>query len=340
MNKFIFELESHTRWAFLPNSCNEIDLIDDNQLIDYFNSKESELKKVFNDENFELSFSNKGQIELIAYGELSLNKFAIKAMNLLYFISVCSGYNVKYKDYLIYNNKKITFFSFPIEDTLPIINGEKIKLYKDIKYHEIGLKNIFDNHETFKMILNSDTRQLDIGINYYNCLFYKDMFNRPNINFKNIVASIESLISAINKDKYTEKENKNKDEFVEFTKENKKLEKFISIKRVGLSEKLIDTFKIIEDILSVKFNKNTINLLSEKIANTRNYLSHLYEVKSTTKMLTDNQIHDLSPLIQMIFRILYLDYFKIDKKILGQNFFKMIPNKIILKDFIIQKNKN
>lgn len=242
----------------------------------------------------------------------------------LYFISICNGYNCRFKTTAnIDGVEALNFFTYAEEDKT------ELPLSKDLKYHEIALEDIKSN---FGIILNklfSENRYFILNLlsNYYSMVVYKDFAGNGIYKFRNIITNIESIFTILKKEEYKKFEDKNR-QYIRMLAEKTgysctELKNHISPCRFSLKDKLKDLFKYLNNYgLHFKFG---LDEESERIANTRNFISHLFN--ENKKYISDKQMTKYTIVFEVIFRMLFLEYFGVDKQIIHSKFLR---NKLIL----------
>jgi len=172
---------------------------------------------------------------------------------------------------------------------------------------------------------------LSLLSNYYSIVFYKDFIGNGIHKFRNIVANIESIITTINAKKYLDDENENKEYFAVLNNisgvSKSKLKKHLSFRRVSLEEKLKDSFEYMEKF-GLRFKLN-VNKECKKIADTRNFVSHLFETDK--EYLSETEISDYTAVFEEMFRMLFLEYCGVSYTLIGEKFLRNAPICIKLK---------
>lgn len=325
MHEFSAELKSHTSWCQIFE-----DLSDE----PYPETVLFKTHNYFCQGHFGLDISNYGKITFKFEEDTTEEEIRNISAILLYFISLCSGFNCEYgKDVYIDDIKHENFFSFAKEDELPIKNDKHpTVLYKNIKYHDIGLNEISNKFNDVLYKLYDLKLSLTLLSNFYALVFYKDFIGNGEYLFRIVVTNIESLISLIKKDSYdTEieehtnflnslkeiiKDKENKEDFkkkgINCTNLSKHLQKIY----IPLHKKLKDTFLHFEQyglIFKLNIEKET-----NKIANTRNFISH--NSNEDKEYLTQKERSDYTDMLRELFRMLFLEYCGVDIFLIKQKF--------------------
>jgi hypothetical protein len=177
--------------------------------------------------------------------------------------------------------------------------------------------------------------------NYLATVYFIDFIGSLEWKFKNAVTTIESLMYYIKHDKYTEKEEGNKNKFkklkseLKIIKKLKKLEKlseadtfveldelkvleefeqslkpidpYLSPKRVNLDKKIFDAIILGREYLGVDIKEDVdIKVYSKKCANTRNLLSHYIEENPHNQYLAESEISDATRFLITLAKYLLL----------------------------------
>ena len=276
-----------------------------------------------------IQFDNLGNIYVEFNEEQTLSDIKDVSAILLYFISLCNGFNCEYKSTAIIDGKTYqNFFSFAQEDKtfLPLL--------KNTKFYDISLEDIKDDlSQIIATLLAPDNRRYFLALlsNYYSLTVYKDFVGNSEYRFRNIVTNLESLITLINNDKYTTIENEHKN-FLQDLREQElfsksEMDKHILAKGVRLEEKLQDIFDYAKQFgLSLKSN-STVEC--HKIANTRNFISHLF--KKEKVFLNREEMSNYSAALEILFRMIFLDHYGVDNALIKNKFLKNRSNQEILK---------
>lgn len=241
---------------------------------------------------------------------------AAKLMSIIiYFISICNGFNCEYDKKIKIDGKQVEeFISFPKEDKYE-------NLFKDIKFYEISLEEISDKFGDIIYNLYShknDEMILSMLANYYSMVFYKDFIGNAKYKYRNIITNLESLITIINKDVYEEIINTNKSLYKELTKEKgKKINKYTTFRTISLQDKLKDLLKLVKNLFGLSLNDD-INKETLKLANTRNFISHLFDIEK--EYLSIQEIDDYTTSLQEIFRMIFLYHVGIDALLIKRKF--------------------
>ena len=151
-------------------------------------------------------------------------------------------------------------------------------------------------------------------------VFYKDFIGNGVYKFRNIVANIESIITVMNNKKYNKIKNENEaflDELKNSTNISKtKLKKHLAPRQVSLKNKLKDAFEhMVKYGLFFKLN---LDKECEKIANTRNFVSHLFDTEKD--YLSDEEMYEYSSVFEEMFRMLFLEYCGLNPSLIQQKF--------------------
>ena len=108
----------------------------------------------------------------------------------------------------------------------------------------------------------------------------------------------------------------------------RQLNKHLTVRHIPLKDKLEDVFKHVSKFgLVFKLNYNEE---SEKIANTRNFISHLFD--EDKKYLSEQEQTKYTAVFEEIFRMLFLEYCGVDADLIRERFLKNIPIKITLEN--------
>lgn len=347
MYKFSAQLKSHTQWWLITEGISEEDNLEDILL---------KTHKFSCTDFFDLEIDNLGKITFNFSKEVKEDEVRNISAIFLYFVSLCCGFNCEYKEEAYINDiKHDNFFNFAKEDNLPIIKGDKYPavLYKDRKFHEIGLNDIYTNlnyilEKLFNMKLN-----LTLLSNFYAMVFYKDFIGNGEYLFRIIVTNIESLITLINKNDYDSiveehskflhslkeiiKSKENKEDFKKYGINCTNLGEHLQKNYIPLQKKLKDTFLYLKKyglMFKLDLEKETT-----KIADTRNFISHNFDKDKV--YLTQEERSDYTEMLREIFRILFLEYCGVDEHLIKLNFLKTSPSsneirKILEKFFEIE----
>lgn len=278
-----------------------------------------------------IDITNTGQICLTFNEDKTENELREYTAILLYFISICCGYNCEYKKEATIDDKLYNeFFTYAKEDKLDDKLYKNCNLYKNIKYHEISLSDISlqFGEIIYKLFTFNRRYILTLLSNYYSLVVYKDFIGNGEYLFRNVITNVESIITSINEKTYKGIESENKqyinDLIEKYKIKRREINKHLISKSVSLKEKLKDAINMVEDMLKIKF-KFDKDIECEKIANTRNLISHVFT--SDKVYLTDNEISIYKSVFSEIFRILFLHYLNIDCSLIYNRFF--MENRVI-----------
>ncbi len=277
----------------------------------------------------DIEISNAGLVKFIFKTDTNEKQVREYCAIFLYFISICNGFNCEFDTTAYVDNQpKVNFFSYAKEDETDL------PLLKDKKFYEIALEDIKEKFGDIisKLFSTNKLFMLSLLSNYYSMVVYKDFIGNGTYKFRNIVANIESIITIINKEKYKQVEKENK-EYLEklhndFGISKSQLNKYLTIHRVPLKDKLEDVFKSMEKF-GLKFKLN-YRKECEKIANTRNFISHLFD--ENKEYLSEEEQSKYTAVFEEIFRMLFLEYCGIDKNLIRENFLKNVPIRITLEN--------
>ena len=282
----------------------------------------------------DIEITNTGLAIFLFKSEISEKQAKEYCAIFLYFISICNGFNCEFDTTAYVDNQpKVNFFSYAKEDVTDL------PLLKDKKFYEIALEDINEEFGEiiYKLFSTNKLFMLSLLSNYYSMVVYKDFIGNGTYKFRNIVANIESIITIINKEKYKQVENENK-EYLEklrndFSVSKSQLTKYLTIRRVPLKDKLEDVFKSMEKY-GLKFKLN-YKKECEKIANTRNFVSHLFD--EDKEYLNNEEQSKYTAVFEEIFRMLFLEYCGVDTNLIREKFLKNIPiNKTLRNVFDIE----
>jgi len=322
MKRIEFKLNIHTPW----HRFNYNEKIDTNNLQEYIKlSKKQELKynkfKCGNLCNIEIN--NAGNIRLTFFNDIDETEANQFVSLMVYYISILNGFNCKITENCRIDGKlNKHYFSFPKEDKT------KIPLMKDIKFYEISLESIKDvfGDNLYKMYSHSNRDfMLSILCNYYSTVFYKDFNGNLEYEFRNIITNLEALISIINKEKYTNYRLNNKEKIKEFKLQIKDINNYVLPKSTSLQGKLIDLFNLFTELFGLRLT-NDINKECEKLANTRNFISHLFETRN--EVVTQEEMYNYVIALPDVFRMIFLYYLGFDGEFIKIKFFR---NQVIRK---------
>lgn len=315
MKTIKFTLILHTPWSKFPSKEN-LDNATDEKFIEIIKnfSEEYHLFKCGNLCNIFINNNNQIKIDFL-HDETNETNVRELIMIIVYYVSILNGYNCKLENNCEIDNNLIeNFFNFPKEDE------SNFSVFKDIKFYEISLesiKNDFGNH-IFNLYSNPNRKFiLTLLSNYYSTVFYKDFFGNLEFEFRNTIVNLESIISIIKKEDYKNIKEENKEKMKKFGGKN--LKSCAAPINISLKDKLQDLFKLFESLFNVEFKKN-LNKECEKIANTRNFISHLFEDQK--ECLNDNEISMYNNVLPDVFRMLFLYYLNLDKNFIKISFFK------------------
>ena len=277
----------------------------------------------------DIEISNAGLVKFLFKTDTNEKQAREYCAIFLYFISICNGFNCEFDTTAYVDNQpKVNFFSYAKEDETDL------PLLKDKKFYEIALEDIKEEFGDIinKLFSTNKLFMLSLLSNYYSMVVYKDFIGNGTYKFRNIVANIESIITIINKEKYKQVENENK-EYLEklhndFSISKSQLTKYLTIHRVPLKDKLEDVFKSMEKY-GLKFKLN-YKKECEKIANTRNFISHLFD--EDKEYLNNEEQSKYTAVFEEIFRMLFLEYCGVNTNLIREKFLKNIPIKITLKN--------
>jgi len=319
LKNIVVNLKIHTPWYRYSNK---------KYSLEEFDNFLSEIHHFECGEICSINISNCGVVSINFKDDLSENQLKEFCSIFIYFVSVCNGYNCEFDELAIIDEIPIPhFFSYAKEDetTFPLL--------KNIKFYEISLEDINSIFGDIICKLFSANKLVILSLlsNYYSIVFYKDFIGNGIHKFRNIVANIESIITTINAKKYLDDENENKEYFAVLNNisgvSKSKLKKHLSFRRVSLEEKLKDSFEYMEKF-GLRFKLN-VNKECKKIADTRNFVSHLFETDK--EYLSETEISDYTAVFEEMFRMLFLEYCGVSYTLIGEKFLRNAPICIKLK---------
>ena len=166
----------------------------------------------------DIKFNNLGQITISFVEEQTLEEVRDISAILLYFISICNGFNCEYIPPAIIDGKEHKdFFSFAPEDKTPY------PLLKDLKFYDVSLQDIKDTFSNILCdLLALDTRRYNMALlsNYYTLMVYKDFIGNGEYRFRTIVTLLESLATLMfYENKYKKVEDYNREYFAQVKKQ-------------------------------------------------------------------------------------------------------------------------
>lgn len=140
-----------------------------------------------------------------------------------------------------------------------------------------------------------------------------------------MVTNIESIMTLINKEQY-EKSNKINVEFYKNLKvdgiSKTKLNKHLMVKSVNLEQKLNDMYEQMEKyglVLKEEYKSDC-----DRIVNTRNFISHIFE-NTEKSYLNENEMRKYLSIYREIFRMLFLEYCGVKISLIKNKFLNMQP---------------
>lgn len=278
----------------------------------------------------DIEISNSGLVDFLFKTELNEEQVREYCSIFLYFISICNGYNCEFETTAYIDNVvTANFFTYAKEDKTDF------PLLKDIKFYEIGLEDIRMEFGNIIYKLFSANRLFMVSLlsNYYSMVVYKDFIGNGSYRFRNIITNIESLITIVEKNKYINFKEENKNYIKRLSQKTElsctELKKHISPRIVSLKDKIKDTFLAMQKYgLFFKFD---IEEECEKIANTRNFISHLFD--EDKKYLSEKEISDYTVVFAEIFRMLFLEYCGVELSLIREKFLKNVPLSLKFKRF-------
>jgi len=277
----------------------------------------------------DIEITNAGLVKFLFKNDITEKQAREYCAIFLYFISICNGFNCEF-DTMAYVDNVLNenFFSYAKEDKTDL------PLLKDKKFYEIALEDIKEELGGIinKLFSANKLFMLSLLSNYYSMVVYKDFIGNGTYKFRNIVANIESIITIMNKEKYKQVEKENKEYLEKLHNDcgvsKSQLNKYLTIRRVTLKDKLEDVFRYMSKFgLEFKLNYNDE---CEKIANTRNFISHLFD--ENKMYLSEQEQLKYTAVFEEIFRMLFLEYCGVDANLIREKFLKNTPIKIILKN--------
>lgn len=317
MKKLEFKLKIHTPWHVINNINAEC-----NDLLEIQKSfKENYLSyHLFNCGDFcNIEINNAGNVIFTFFNDVK-NDIAHEFVALfVYYISILNGFNCEIStNCKIDNNPYKNYFSFPKEDKASCI------LMKNIKFYEISLESIKNTfgRDMYKLYCQGNKDfMLNILANYYSTVLYKDFPGNLEYKFRNIITNIEALISLIYKEQYEKIRLQNKQKIKEFKITINDIDKYVLPKSVSLQNKLKDMFSLFFELFGLTL-KNNLNQECEKLANSRNFISHLFD-KECIK-LTYCEMNNYTRALPEVFRMLFLYYLGYDKEFIKIKFFRSL----------------
>lgn len=263
----------------------------------------------------DIEINDLGNIRIKFYNNCDIYNVTKLMSIIVYFISICNGFNCEYEKFKIDGKNVEEFISFPKEDKYD-------NLFKNIKFYEISLEDIADkfgdiiynlySHKNYDLILS-------MLANYYSMVFYKDFNGNVEYKYRNIITNLEAITTIINQKRYDNIIKSNKTKFKELVKVNgNKIKDFSIFKGISLETKLKDLFKLIKNKFGISLNQDINNEIL-KLANTRNFISHLFD-NDTLEYLTNEEMCDYITSLQEIFRMVFLYYVGIDEFLIKRKF--------------------
>lgn len=338
MREIKFKLTIHTPWTKIVSaeSCKKNDLLSDEDFFAHVSADMSDFRTYKCGKYYELKMNNLQEFILHFYNDVDENIVREEISILIYLITIFTGSNLKIDNkFIIDENIVYNFYTLPTEDNLDIL------LYRDVKFYEFGMENLHDYFSNILTYVNSLNRKiiLTLGSNYFNCIFYKDFIDNLSFKFRIIVTNLESLISLINKDKYSNIRIDNKNFLKNLKQKNydikKEIEKSIMEKSVSLKEKIKDVFSICENDFGLKFKNENLDNYCEKVANTRNFISHIFDKEKEYLNIEEQQ--EFISVMKEIYRMLFLKYINIDSNLIKERFLRFTPTLINFKSLFIIK---
>ena len=315
MKKLITYLKIHTPWYI----CHSRDVSYYEQNSGAFLSE----KHFFNcGEICDIEIYNDGMVAFLFKFDITEKQVREYCSIFLYFISICNGYNCEFSTTANIDDSIMpNFFTYAKEDKT------ELPLLKNSKFYEIALDDIKSEFSNIINKLFSNNRMFIISLlsNYYSMVFYKDFIGNGVYKFRNIVANIESIITVMNNKKYNKTKNENEaflDELKNNTNISKtKLKKHLAPRQVSLKDKLKDAFEhMVKYGLLFKLN---LDKECEKIANTRNFVSHLFDAEKD--YLSDEEMYNYSSVFEEMFRMLFLEHCGLTPSLIQQKFLQNTP---------------
>lgn len=270
----------------------------------------------------DIEISNSGIVTFAFKTDISENQLREYCSIFIYFLSICNGFNCEFeKSVEIDDFPRVDFFDYAKEDEtiLPI--------YKNEKFFEISLFDLKDSFGNILYNLFTMNRMLiqTLLSNYYSSVVYKDFIGNGVYHFRNMVTNIESIMTLINKEQY-EKSNKINVEFYKNLKvdgiSKTKLNKHLMVKSVNLEQKLNDMYEQMEKyglVLKEEYKSDC-----DRIVNTRNFISHIFE-NTEKSYLNENEMRKYLSIYREIFRMLFLEYCGVKISLIKNKFLNMQP---------------
>ena len=319
------KLDIHTPWHRHVYKID--DAISYEELIKLQNEQEYYFYKYNCGDLCEININNQGEIFINFYNEMSESDVRHLLAIIIYFISICNGYNCKYEKNMVIDGKeKCDFMSFAKEDDCPV------PLFKDTKFYEICLEDIDSKFGDIIYELYSKDKLyiLELLNNYYSSVVYKDFNGNNYFHFRNLVTNIESITSSIYEEEYKKIENNNKNyikdllvkvnNLCDLNLKRSDINKHVMIRRPSLDNKIKDFIDCCEHEFGLKFKKDKI--IIQKVADTRNFISHIFD--NTEKVyLTNEEISDFNVSFWHLFRMVFLVHVcKINNVFVRQQFLR------------------
>lgn len=334
MKEIVMKLKCHTPWCKYE--------YDENPDL----TLEELEQRFFNDtHNFycngicDIKFTNLGKITISFIEEKTLDEIRDVSAILLYFISICNGFNCEYAPNVTIDSKEYKeFFSFAPED------ATQYPLLKNLKFYDVSLQEIKDNFVNILCdLLSANNRRYYLSLlsNYYSLLVYKDFIGNGEYRFRNIVTVFESLATIMfYETKYKQVEAQNKEYFAqarerlsnkscticanidnEYTFSKTKTDAQIMPKSVSLDIKLQDIFNYTQKF--GLFFKLPLSNECKRIAYTRNFISHLFTPNNN--LMNREEMSTYTAAYKILFRMVFLSYCGIDNDLIKKNFLRNEP---------------
>lgn len=318
MKKIEFKLKIHTPWHRFNNKIN-IDSKDINKFLKIIRKQELAFNNFKCGELCNIEINNIGNVRLSFFNDTDHKEVNHFIALFIYYISILNGFNCEIsKNCKIDGKTYKNYFPFPKEDSTPY------PLMKNVKFYEISLesiKNVFGDN-MYKLYTHSNRDfLLSILSNYYSTVFYKDFSGNLEYKFRNIITNLEAIITIINREKYNNYRLKNKEKIKEFKIQIHDINDYVLPKSKSLQDKLKDLFTLLTELFGLSL-KNNLNKECERLANTRNFISHLFEEQKN--IISHKEMADYTSALSDVFRMLFLYYLGFDSKFIKTKFFRSL----------------
>lgn len=321
MKKLEFKLKIHTPWHRFNNRI-EIETKDINEFLKIIRKQELSFNKFKCGDLCNIEINNMGQVRFNFFNNIDEKEANYFVALFIYYISILNGFNCEIsKNCKIDGKTYKNYFSFPKEDVTPY------PLMKDVKFYEISLESIKDifGDNMYKLYTHSNGDFiLSILSNYYSTVFYKDFSGNLEYKFRNIITNLEAIITIIYKEKYNNYRLQNKEKIKEFKMQIHDITDYVLPKNKSLQDKLKDLFNLLTELFGLSL-KNNLNIECEKLANTRNFISHLFEEQKN--IISYKEMSDYTTALPDVFRMLFLYYFGLDNNFIKIKFLRNLTIK-------------